>query len=99
MNGARGRGEGMQGKRVKAYSIVILVVLVVAPYTAQAYVGPGVGLSALGSILAFVGTILLMLLGFVWYPLKRVLRHLREKHNSHEDGVVEGEHKNRDKGG
>lgn len=89
----------MRGSVVKAYFIAMFVTLTAAPLTAQAYVGPGVGLSALGSMLAFVGTILLMLLGFVWYPLKRMLRHLKEKHNLHEGDIVHGEEKDSDKGG
>jgi hypothetical protein len=38
-----------------------------------AYIGPGAGLSAIGSVLALVGAVLLMILGFVWYPVKRIL--------------------------
>lgn len=47
--------------------------LLVAP-PALAYVGPGAGLSALGSVLALIGAFLLLLVGFVWYPMKRLLR-------------------------
>ena len=39
---------------------------------ALAYVGPGAGLSALGSVFAFLGVIVLMIAGFFWYPLKRM---------------------------
>lgn len=45
-----------------------------APSLAQAYVGPGVGLSALGSVLAFIGAVFLLIVGFLWYPIKRLLR-------------------------
>jgi hypothetical protein len=44
------------------------------PGLAQAYVGPGVGLSALGSVLAFIGAVLLLIVGFLWYPIKRLLK-------------------------
>ena len=50
------------------------VVLVLAPGFAPAYVGPGVGLSALGSVLAFIGAVLLLIVGFLWYPIKRLLK-------------------------
>ena len=43
-----------------------------------AYIGPGAGLSAIGSVLALVGAVLLMILGFVWYPVKRILVRKRE---------------------
>lgn len=41
---------------------------------AQAYVGPGAGLSALGALVFLVLFGLIMVVGFVWYPLKRLLR-------------------------
>lgn len=47
---------------------------------AFAYIGPGAGLSAIGSVLALIGAVLLMILGFVWYPVKRILA--RRKQNS-----------------
>jgi hypothetical protein len=42
--------------------------------TAFAYIGPGLGLSAFGSVIALTGAILLAIVGFVWYPVKRLLR-------------------------
>ena len=41
---------------------------------ALAYVGPGAGLTALGTLLALVLAVLLALVGVVWYPLKRLAR-------------------------
>ena len=40
---------------------------------AQAYLGPGAGLSAIGAILALLAAILLLVIGFFWYPIKRLL--------------------------
>ena len=51
-----------------------LVLLALAPGISQAYVGPGVGLSALGSVLAFIGAVFLLIVGFLWYPIKRLLK-------------------------
>jgi hypothetical protein len=42
--------------------------------SALAYIGPGAGLGALGTVIAFFGTILLAIVGFVWYPIKRLLK-------------------------
>lgn len=42
--------------------------------SAQAYVGPGVGLGALGVLLGVVGGVLLAIFGFFWYPIKRMLK-------------------------
>ncbi len=41
---------------------------------AKAYVGPGAGLSAIGALAALIGAGGIMLVGFVWYPLKKLLR-------------------------
>lgn len=41
---------------------------------AYAYVGPGVGLGAIGAFLAMVFAVLLAIVGIVWYPLKRMWR-------------------------
>ncbi len=38
------------------------------------YIGPGGALSAIGSFLALLAAVFLALLGFVWYPIKRMLR-------------------------
>jgi hypothetical protein len=45
---------------------------------ALAYIGPGAGLSAIGSVLALLGAVLLMILGFVWYPVKRILARRKQ---------------------
>ena len=44
-----------------------------------AYVGPGGALSAIGSFLALLGAILLAVAGFLWYPIKRLLKRRREQ--------------------
>jgi hypothetical protein len=41
---------------------------------AHAYVGPGIGLTALGTLLALLAAIALAIVGFVWYPIRRLLR-------------------------
>jgi hypothetical protein len=55
--------------RLTAFFVVLLI-----SFPAQAYVGPGAGLSAIGVVLALVGAILMMIAGFVWYPVKKLLK-------------------------
>lgn len=43
------------------------------PQTALAYIGPGTGLTAIGSFLALIVGIIVAILGFLWYPFKRLL--------------------------
>lgn len=64
-------------------SIYLLVLLL--PATAHAYIGPGAGLTAIGAALALVGAVLLGIVGFFWYPLKRLLRGKNEGFDSMED--------------
>jgi ABC-type bacteriocin/lantibiotic exporter with double-glycine peptidase domain len=49
------------------------------PSTAVAYVGPGAGLSAIGSLLALIAAVLLAIVGFLWYPLKRIMKKRKTK--------------------
>lgn len=53
----------------------VLLLLNAAP--ALAYMGPGLGLGAIGTALGVVGALLLMLVSIVWYPAKRMLRKMR----------------------
>ena len=69
---------------MKIYSLNSIVILVVAgtifmPSTAAAYVGPGAGLSAIGSLLALIAAIVLAIVGFLWYPLKRIMNKRKNK--------------------
>jgi hypothetical protein len=41
--------------------------------TAEAYVGPGLGLGAIGAVLGVVLSVLLAIFAVFWYPLKRLI--------------------------
>ena len=66
-----------------------LFVGTVLPNFALAYIGPGAGLSAIGTFLAVVGAAILLIVGFVWYPAKRLLRWLKAKRNSDANKAVD----------
>ena len=59
--------------------VAALWLAVSVPGTALAYIGPGAGLTAIGSVLAFLGVIVLLIAGFVWYPVKRFIRGRRRR--------------------
>jgi hypothetical protein len=40
---------------------------------AFAYLGPGAGLSAIGALVALIIGVILAFVGFIWYPVKRLL--------------------------
>ncbi len=49
-----------------------------APTMADAYIGPGAGITALGSLFALIGAVLMAIVGFVWFPIKRMLKGRRK---------------------
>ncbi len=46
----------------------------VFPSAALAYIGPGAGLGAIVVTAALIVGVILLVVGLVWYPLKRMLR-------------------------
>jgi hypothetical protein len=65
-------------RRTKANFFIIAVVFGCITFAASrpalAYIGPGTGLSALGALLSFFAALLFAVIGFVWYPFKRIVR-------------------------
>ena len=56
---------------------------------AFAYIGPGGGLGALGTLVAILGAGLMLIVGFVWYPIKRLLNRNKKKNNTVNDVTSE----------
>lgn len=54
-----------------------IAVFATAP-DALAYIGPGAGLSIVGSVLAFLAAIVAGILGFLWFPIRRMIRKRKE---------------------
>jgi hypothetical protein len=53
-------------------------ILLLLPWTAaEAYLGPGVGAGTAAVVLGIVSSIILAIVGFVLYPIKRLWRALR----------------------
>ena len=55
----------------------LIVCVLMAPSAALAYVGPGAGLSMLGSLVAVVGALIIAVLGLVLFPLRLVMKRRR----------------------
>lgn len=47
--------------------------------TVLCYVGPGGALSAIAAFVALLAAVVLAAIGFVWYPIKRLLRAVRRR--------------------
>jgi hypothetical protein len=70
----------MNSMRSNALSLGIVALLYLGfPSEASAYVGPGAGLTVIGAALAFVASIVLAFVGFIWYPIKRLLKARSKK--------------------
>ena len=54
--------------------LVLATALLLQPGAALAYVGPGAGLTAIGTLLGLLAVVALAIVGFVWYPVKRMMR-------------------------
>jgi len=65
----------------------IAFTLAAMPCFAYAYVGPGAGLSAIGTFLALIAGVLVAIVGFLWFPLKRLFFKRKEK-DEHENMEV-----------
>jgi predicted membrane channel-forming protein YqfA (hemolysin III family) len=57
---------------------LLLVIFTLLPTPAFAYIGPGAGLGAIATLIAIVLGGILLIVGFVWYPLKRILNKRRQ---------------------
>jgi hypothetical protein len=53
-----------------------IAVLAYSPL-ALAYIGPGLGAGAIATVLGIVSGLLMLVVGIVWYPVKRLVRRLR----------------------
>ena len=49
------------------------------PDPALAYVGPGVGLAVIGAVFALLSALFFGFLGFLWYPIKRLIALFRPR--------------------
>jgi len=73
--------------------LLLLTLFLLLPSMAHAYIGPGAGITAIGTLIALIGAAALAILGFIWYPIKRLRRSRSRKTASagaKEKGTVDG---------
>lgn len=58
--------------RAACTSAAVAIALLTVSSPVAAYVGPGAGLSALGSLFALFAAVVVAIFGFLWYPIKRL---------------------------
>ena len=66
--------------------LVFIAFLLSAPQVAEAYIGPGAGIAAIGTVLALIGGIILAIVSFIWYPIKRLLAKIKNKRKTDKEG-------------
>lgn len=64
---------------ISAGVVAIVLVDLALAGTAQAYVGPGAGLTAIGTVVALLAAVSLAVVGFIWYPIRRLRRRRRSE--------------------
>ena len=62
----------MQNKIIK-YFLALVPLLAIVSNDAHAYLGPGAGLGAVGSILAIAVAVIIIVMGIVIYPVRKYL--------------------------
>lgn len=65
--------------RLRSVYLIMSFLLLGTP--AQAYIGPGAGLGAISLTIALLVGAAFLIVGFVWYPLKRLMRGLKKTKN------------------
>jgi hypothetical protein len=65
-----------------------LVLLLGLPAISYAYVGPGAGLSIIGSLLAFFAAIIVGIFGFLWFPIRRLMKKRKQAKEQASDRAV-----------
>ena len=53
-------------------SVVMTIAMFAVP--ASAYIGPGASIGAIGTFFAVIGAVVLLIVGFLWYPIKRMIK-------------------------
>lgn len=73
----------------KLASLLLAGMFMLPAGPAAAYIGPGAGLGAFAILLALGAGVLLLIVGLVWFPLKRMLKKKKAAQASSEASEVE----------
>ena len=72
------KSMNIQCKENVAICLFVLMMLV-NPQIAFAYIGPGLGAGAVAAVIGIAAGVLMLIVGVVWYPLKRFIKYLIRK--------------------
>jgi hypothetical protein len=75
--------------RLVAAGFLAMGVGLAIPMAALAYGGPGSIISGIGAFLAVLAALVASIFGFLWFPLKRLIRKVRGDGGESEQGSTE----------
>jgi len=61
------------------------MLFMLVPVNAFAYIGPGMGLGAIGVVVGILLSIILVLVAILWYPFKNLLKKMKGKKTAASD--------------
>jgi hypothetical protein len=61
------------------FKLLFILLILSVPSSAAAYIGPGAGISVLGSLLAVLGTIALAIGAILFWPIRKLLKRRKGK--------------------
>jgi hypothetical protein len=64
--------------RYCTYFVRVVAVFAMFPSVAEAYIGPGLGLGAIGSVLGMFLCFFLAGFAVIWHPIKKLIRRIRK---------------------
>jgi hypothetical protein len=71
------------------FKLLFVLLILSMSSSAAAYIGPGAGISVLGSLLAVLGTIVLAIGAILFWPIRKLLKRRKGKQADTRDGAVE----------
>jgi hypothetical protein len=82
----------MVGLKRSNYTVIsALIFVLLFTSNASAYIGPGVPAGTLGSILAGMMGLGMLLFGSIWYPIRRLIGWFKERSPKERTGGVRSE--------
>lgn len=70
-------------------AMLLVPALTLASQQAMAYIGPGMGAGTLGVLIGLIGSVLLALFAFFWYPIKRMFAGKDKKEEAPVEAAAE----------
>lgn len=74
----------MNKKTQNLLPALLAIALLAYPPLASAYIGPGLGLGAVSVVLGIVAGLLMLVVGVVWYPIKKLFNRFKGKKDPEE---------------